>query len=66
MRAATRIVTGCIQSAPYLGVIAEAGILPVAARRSALDARMLAKASDAVLPPDDPLHALVVVNPRAD
>ena len=43
MRAAARIVTGCIQSAPYLGVMAEAGILPVAAHRSALAARMLAK-----------------------
>ena len=61
MRAAARIVTGCIQSAPYLGVMAEAGVLPVAARRSALAARMLAKA--AALPPDDPLHALAVADP---
>ena len=61
MRAAARIVTGCIQSAPYLGVMAEAGVLPVAARRTALAARMLTKA--AALPPDDPLHALAVADP---
>ena len=61
MRAAARIVTGCIRSAPHQGVMAEAGILPVAARRTALAARMLAKAT--ALPPDDPLHALAVVDP---
>ena len=45
MRAAVRIVTGCIRLAPYLGVMAEADVLPVAARRSAMAARMLAKAA---------------------
>ena len=58
MRAAARIVTGCIRSAPHQGVMAEAGILPVAAHRTALAARRLAKAT--TLPPDDPLHALAV------
>ena len=64
MRAAARIITGCIRSAPHLGIMAEAGILPVAERRSALAPRVLAKA--AVLPADDPLHALVVADPRSD
>ena len=49
MRAAARVVTGCISSAPHHGVMAEAGIIPVSARRTALAARMLAKA--AALPP---------------
>ena len=53
-------MTGCIQSVPYLGVMSEACILPVATSRSALAARMLAKA--AALPPDDPLHALAVAD----
>ena len=61
MRAAARIVTGCIRSAPHHGVMAEAGILPVAARRTALAARMLAKAT--ALPPEDPLRLLAVADP---
>ena len=61
MRLAARTITGCIGSAPHHGVMAEAGILPVAARRTALAARMLAKAS--ALPPDDPLRDLAAADP---
>ncbi|XP_043212000.1 uncharacterized protein LOC122376264 [Amphibalanus amphitrite] len=61
MRAAARVVTGCIRSAPHHGVMAEAGILPVSARRPALAARMMAKA--AALPPEDPLHQLAMDDP---
>ncbi|KAF0306028.1 DLST component of 2-OG dehydrogenase complex, mitochondrial [Amphibalanus amphitrite] len=61
MRAVARIVTGCIHSAPHHGVTAEAGMLPVAARRTALAARMFAKA--AALPPEDPLRAVAMADP---
>ncbi|KAF0300769.1 putative RNA-directed DNA polymerase from transposon BS [Amphibalanus amphitrite] len=61
MRAVARIVTGCIHSAPHHGVTAEAGMLPVAARRTALAARMFAKA--AALPPEDPLRVVAMADP---
>ncbi|KAF0297293.1 Retrovirus-related Pol polyprotein from type-1 retrotransposable element R1 4 [Amphibalanus amphitrite] len=61
MRAAARVITGCIGSAPIHGVMAEAGVAPVAARRTALAARMLAKAM--ALPEEDPLHRLAVADP---
>lgn len=64
MRAAARIVTDCIRSSPHQGVMAEAGILPVASRRTALAARLLAKAT--ALAPDDPPHTLAVADPRGD
>ncbi|KAF0312570.1 putative RNA-directed DNA polymerase from transposon BS [Amphibalanus amphitrite] len=61
MRAAARVITGCIGSTPIHGVMAEAGVPPVAARRTALAARMLAKAM--ALPEEDPLHRLAVADP---
>ena len=56
MLAAGRVITGCPISTPRHAVRAEAGITPVAARRDALAARLLAKAHS--LPPEDPLHAV--------
>ena len=64
MLAAARTITGCIQSAPHHGVTAEAGILPVTARRTDLAERMLAKAS--ALHPDDPLRPLAASDPHGD
>ena len=55
MLAAGRVITGCPISTPKHAVRAEAGIVPVAARRDALAARLLAKAHS--LPPGDPLRA---------
>ena len=55
MLAAGRVITGCPVSTPRHAVRAEAGIAPVAARRDALAARLLAKAH--ALPPGDPLRA---------
>ncbi|KAF0287013.1 putative RNA-directed DNA polymerase from transposon BS [Amphibalanus amphitrite] len=44
MREAARVVTGCPRSTPAHAVMAEAGLAPVAERRTALAARLLAKA----------------------
>ena len=52
MRAAARIITGCPLSTPARAVMAEAGLEPVASRREALAARLLAKAL--ALPAEDP------------
>ena len=54
MRAAARIVTGCPRSTPVHALMAEAGLLPVEARRRVLSARLLAKAH--ALPLEDPLR----------
>ena len=56
MLAAGRVITGCPVSTPRHAVRAEACITPVAARRDALAARLLAKAHS--LAPDDPLRAV--------
>ncbi|KAF0302217.1 putative RNA-directed DNA polymerase from transposon BS [Amphibalanus amphitrite] len=56
MRAAARVVTGCPRSTPAHGLMAEAGLASVAERRTALAARLLAKAR--ALPEDDPLRAV--------
>ena len=56
MRAVARVVTGCPRSTPSHAVMAEAGLAPVAERRLALAARLLAKAC--ALPEDDPLRAI--------
>lgn len=56
MLAAGRVITGCPISTPRHAVRAEAGIVPVTARRDALAARLLAKAH--ALPPDDPLRVI--------
>ena len=54
MRAAARIITGCVRSTPTHALMAEAGLAPVAARRTTLAARLLAKAR--ALPVEDPLR----------
>ncbi|XP_043212634.1 uncharacterized protein LOC122376759 [Amphibalanus amphitrite] len=54
MREAARVVTGCPRSTPAHAVMAEAGLAPVAERRTALAARLLAKAR--ALPAGDPLR----------
>ena len=54
MRAAARVVTGCPISTPSHALMAEAGLAPVAERRLALAARLLAKAR--ALPEGDPLR----------
>ncbi|XP_043215485.1 uncharacterized protein LOC122378438 [Amphibalanus amphitrite] len=54
MREAARVVTGCSRSTPAHAVMAEAGLAPVAERRTALAARLLAKAR--ALPAGDPLR----------
>ena len=56
MRAAARVVTGCTRSTPAHALMAEAGLAPVAERRLALAARLLAKAR--ALPEGDPLRAV--------
>ena len=64
LREAARVVTGCPRSTPSHAVMAEAGIAPVAERRLALAARLLAKAR--ALPEDDPLRrvAEAKIKPR--
>ena len=59
MLAAGRVIIGCPVSTPRHAVRAEAGIVPVAARRDALAARLLTKAQ--ALPPEDPLR---IIAPR--
>ncbi|XP_043205423.1 uncharacterized protein LOC122372368 [Amphibalanus amphitrite] len=54
MRAAARIITGCVASTPTHALMAEAGLAPVASRRTTLAARLLAKAR--ALPEEDPLR----------
>ena len=44
LRAAARVVTGCTRSTPVLALMAEAGIIPMSARRTSLAARLLTKA----------------------
>ncbi|KAF0293920.1 hypothetical protein FJT64_008318 [Amphibalanus amphitrite] len=61
MLAAARTITGCPISTPRHAVRAEAGVVPMAARRDALAARLLAKAHS--LPPEDPLHAVAEAAP---
>ena len=56
MREAARVVTGCPRSTPSHAVMAEAGLAPLAERRLALAARLLAKAR--ALPEDDPLRRI--------
>ena len=56
MRGAARVITGCPRSTPSHAVMAEAGLAPVAERRLALAARLLAKAR--TLPEDDPPRTL--------
>ena len=67
MRAVAWVITCCIGSAPppltCLGVMAEAGLVPVSARRTARAARMRAKAT--VLPTEYPMHQLLAAaDPR--
>ena len=54
MRAAALIITGCVRSTPTHALMAETGLAPVAARRTTLAARLLAKAQ--ALPVEDPLR----------
>ena len=54
MRAAALIITGCVRSTTTHALMAEAGLAPVAARRTTLAARLLAKAR--ALPVEDPLR----------
>ena len=54
MREAARIITGCTRSTPVHALLAEAGLTPVADRRTILAARFLAKAR--ALPVEDPLR----------
>ena len=54
MREAARITTGCTRSTPVHALMAEAGLTPVADRRTILAARFLAKAR--ALPVEDPLR----------
>jgi len=56
MRAAARVITGCVKATRCHALMAEAGLAPVAARRTALAARFLAKAH--ALPEDDPLRVV--------
>ena len=44
MRAAARIITGCVRSTPTHALMAEEGLAPVAARRTTPAARLKAKA----------------------
>ncbi|KAF0293468.1 hypothetical protein FJT64_008727 [Amphibalanus amphitrite] len=61
MRAAARTITGCPMSTPAHAVMAEAGLMPVAARRDVLAAKLLAKAH--ALPEGDPLRAVAEDGP---
>jgi len=61
MRAAARVITGCPRSTPSHALMAEAGLTLVAARRTTLAARLLAKAH--ALPQDDPLRRIVEATP---
>ena len=61
MRAATRVITGCPLYTPAHAVMAEAGLEPVAARREALAARLLAKAL--ALPAEDPIRTVAEACP---
>ena len=61
VRAAARAITGCPISTPTHALLAEAGLPPVAARRRALAARLLAKAR--ALPPEDPLRVVADAAP---
>ena len=56
MRAAARAITGCPLSTPAHAVMAEAGLVPVSARRTTLAAKFLAKAH--AMPERDPLRAV--------
>ena len=56
MRAAARAITGCPMSTPAHAVMAEAGLVPVSARRTTLAAKFLAKAH--AMPEGDPLRAV--------
>ena len=64
MREAARIITGCPRSTPVQALMAEAGLIPVAARRTMVAARFLAKAR--ALPTEDPLRRVAdaSVSPR--
>ena len=55
VRAAARVITGCLVSTRVHDLLAEAGLPPVSSRRSAVAARFLDKAR--ALPPDDPLRS---------
>ena len=61
MRAAARAVTGCPLSTPAHAVMAEAGLVPVSARRTTLAAKFLAKAC--ALPRTDPLRRVAEADP---
>ncbi|KAF0295687.1 hypothetical protein FJT64_006794 [Amphibalanus amphitrite] len=61
MRAAARTITGCPLSTPAHAVMAEAGLMPVAARRDVLAAKLLARAH--ALPEGDPLRAVAEGGP---
>ena len=61
MRAAARTITGCPMSTPAHAVMAEAGLVPVSARRNTLAAKFLAKAH--AMPEGDPLRAVAEADP---
>ena len=54
LRAAARVVTSYPRSTPTLALMAEAGVIPMAARQTILAARFLSKAP--ALPEDDPFQ----------
>lgn len=62
MRAAARTITGCPLSTPAHAVMAESGLMPVAARRTTLAAKLLAKAH--ALPVHDPLRSVAEAEVR--
>ena len=61
MRAAARTITGYLISTPVHAVMAEAGLVPVSARRTTLTVKFLAKACS--LPEGDPLRAVAEADP---
>jgi len=61
LRATARIVTGCVKSTPKHGVIAEAGLPSMTARRSTLAACLLAKALSLLA--SDPLRVVAEASP---
>ena len=60
VQAAARVITGCLISTRRHALTAEAGQVPVSARRLTLAVHFLAKAR--ALPTTDPLHTVAVAS----